>query len=310
MPARSDAARRLTTLTIVRGARLLVVAPHPDDEVLAAGGLIQRVHALGGAVRIVYLTDGEGYTAGVRVEERSRTVTAADYREYGRLRQEEARRALKRLGVDRDALTFLGFPNNGLSRLMTTYWSERQAAFLSPYTRRDRPRPNEVVLPETKFRGEDLTQELAQIIGTFEPTMIAAPRKEDQHVDHCAAWYFVGDALGDVRRVRSAFRTDLLTDIVHFYSWPFEKESTRLPPPDLSGGLSGWLNLRLTPEETAAKRDALRAYQSQMKMMDWFLLGFARTNEIFSRPPRARIVLPVTRDPCAQFAEPVGATEP
>ena len=90
----------------------------------------------------------------------------------------------------------LGFPNDGLSRLMTTYWSERRNAFVSPYTRRDRPRPSEIVVPATRYRGEDLTQELAYIIGGYQPSIIIVTRKEDQHPDHCAAWYFLMDAVG------------------------------------------------------------------------------------------------------------------
>jgi len=37
----------------------MVVAPHPDDEVLGAGGLIQQAVAAGAEVRIVYLTNGD-----------------------------------------------------------------------------------------------------------------------------------------------------------------------------------------------------------------------------------------------------------
>ncbi len=40
-------------------ARLVVVAPHPDDEVLASGGLISMHVAQGGRVLIVAVTDGE-----------------------------------------------------------------------------------------------------------------------------------------------------------------------------------------------------------------------------------------------------------
>jgi len=38
-------------LTVPEGTRLLVVAPHSDDELLAIGGLMQRVHETGGTVR-------------------------------------------------------------------------------------------------------------------------------------------------------------------------------------------------------------------------------------------------------------------
>ena len=41
--------------------RLMVFAPHPDDESLGAGGLIQRVLNSGGQVRVVFMTNGDGF---------------------------------------------------------------------------------------------------------------------------------------------------------------------------------------------------------------------------------------------------------
>lgn len=40
------------------GARVLVIAPHADDEVISAGGLLAQAAARGVAVRVVHLTDG------------------------------------------------------------------------------------------------------------------------------------------------------------------------------------------------------------------------------------------------------------
>ena len=56
---------------------LLVVAPHPDDEVLSCGGLIGRIKAEGGRVYVLYLTagatqdfsEGGSSTLGVREKE-------------------------------------------------------------------------------------------------------------------------------------------------------------------------------------------------------------------------------------------------
>lgn len=39
--------------------KLLIVAPHPDDEVLGCGGLIQRVKMEGGKVYVIYATVGD-----------------------------------------------------------------------------------------------------------------------------------------------------------------------------------------------------------------------------------------------------------
>jgi LmbE family N-acetylglucosaminyl deacetylase len=286
-------------LEVPAATRLLVIAPHPDDEVLGAGGLMQRVKSTGGTVRVVYLTDGDGYPEGVKEEDHVEAPTAKDYLGYGKQRRREARAALVRLGLADAFQTFLGFPDGGLCRLTREYWSDRRAAYRSPYTRLNRPPKGEMLRPATQYRGEDLSQELALIIGDFNPTMIAVPRREDQHADHCAAWYFLNDALNDVRRVHPEFTTDEINYIVHFNTWPFEEEGPRLdPPPGLRGGASGWMRLALTPTETRSKRQALRRFTTQMHVMDWFLDGFARSNEVFSRPRPFRVILPSRRSPC------------
>ena len=45
------------------------------------------------------------------------------------------------------------------------------------------------------------------------------------------------------------------------------------PPPHLRGGASGWMRLPMTPAEVRNKRQALRRYSTQMRVMDWFLDG-------------------------------------
>jgi len=294
------------SLSAVADTRLVVFAPHPDDEVLAAGGLIEQVRAAGGTVRVVYITSGDSYTDSVRVEQHiGGQPTGANYRAYGHQREFEARAALRILGVGAWSLTFLGFPNDGLTRLMSTYWSERHAAYRSPYTRQRRPAQSESFIPDTEYRGEDLTQELAEIIGDFKPTIILVPRPEDQHADHCATWFFVADALGDVQRVQPRFRTDLVNYIVHYNSWAVEDEDLILKPPeDLDDGVSGWLSVPLTDREVSAKRDAVHTYKSQMAAMDWFLEGFVRRNEVFSRPPLPRVSLPIANSVCEELEPP------
>jgi len=54
----------------------------------------------------------------------------------------------------------------------------------------------------------------------------------------------------------------------------------------------------LTPAETRNKRQALRRFTTQMHVMDWFLDGFARSNEVFSRPKPFKAILPSRRSPC------------
>lgn len=51
--------RGLPALDFAGWRRVVVVAAHPDDEVLGAGGLLAMLAALGAHVRLVAVTDGE-----------------------------------------------------------------------------------------------------------------------------------------------------------------------------------------------------------------------------------------------------------
>src|SRR5262245_14574463 len=127
--------------------RLIVFSPHPDDETLGAGGLIQRVLAIGGAVKVVFMTSGDGFPEGVETQNRIARPTAGDYRNYGKLRKREARQALRILGMKKQDIVFLNFPDGGLRNLMREHWLDRFPYFRSPYTLEDRPQSDNAVLP-------------------------------------------------------------------------------------------------------------------------------------------------------------------
>ncbi|MEX5636398.1 PIG-L deacetylase family protein [Parafrankia sp. FMc2] len=83
-------------------SRVLVVAPHPDDEVLGCGGSIALHCRAGRTVGVLYLTSGEHASPTVPPEE------------LGPIRETEAVAATAVLGVPADALTWLRFPDGGL----------------------------------------------------------------------------------------------------------------------------------------------------------------------------------------------------
>ena len=80
--------------SVDRFGRTLVVAPHPDDEVLGTDGLIQRVLARDGNVHVVLVTAGDGYPDAVRGETGHAAPSQQDYVAYGARRIAEARAAL------------------------------------------------------------------------------------------------------------------------------------------------------------------------------------------------------------------------
>ena len=89
-----------------RGERVLVLAAHPDDETLGAGGLLAACAQRDVAVTVVVATDGEGSHPG------SPTTTAAQLAARRRL---EVQAAVAEL-VPGCAVRFLGLPDGGLDR--------------------------------------------------------------------------------------------------------------------------------------------------------------------------------------------------
>jgi LmbE family N-acetylglucosaminyl deacetylase len=88
------------------GGRVVMVAPHPDDEILALGATLSALHDAGRAVRIVAVTDGDASHPGSDAwpPERLRTVRPAETAE-----------ALRRLGLDPNAVARLGLPDGGVA---------------------------------------------------------------------------------------------------------------------------------------------------------------------------------------------------
>lgn len=84
--------------------RFLVLAAHPDDETLGAGGLLARLHSLGAEVDVLLCTAGEASHPG------STTVTRE---ELTSIRLAEFAAALETLGL-KDRWRFLGLPDSRL----------------------------------------------------------------------------------------------------------------------------------------------------------------------------------------------------
>jgi len=134
--------------------RVLVLAPHPDDETLATGGLLQRALAAGAAVRVVFVTDGEENPWPQRVLERRWHIDCAGRARWAARRRAEALAALACLGVLPSSARFLGFPDQGLTRLLLA-------------------------------GGRGIVAQLAAEL-RWCPTLVVAPAGADRHPDHSA----------------------------------------------------------------------------------------------------------------------------
>jgi LmbE family N-acetylglucosaminyl deacetylase len=155
--------------------KTLIIAPHPDDESIAAAGLMQRAIAAGGEVRVLFVTDGDNNPWPLRFLKKKLHINDADRAEWGALRRDESRRALLALGLSPAAAVFLGYPDRALTKMART--------------------------GDLRVRDS-----LVAAIDSFAPSLLVLPSAADLHPDHRAiAWHARDAAAG----------RNVLTYIVH-----------------------------------------------------------------------------------------------
>ena len=159
--------------------RLLVVAPHPDDETIATGLLIQQVRAAGGEVQVLLLTAGDNNPWPQRWLERRLWIGAGDRLRWGRRRLLEMQQALLQLGVPTQAMHFLDWPDLGVT---------------------------ERLLQADRAPLATLRAALMRCA----PSLLAIPALDDRHPDHAAAHVLVRLALA-----QSGNPPPVLTYLIH-----------------------------------------------------------------------------------------------
>lgn len=264
--------------------RLLVVAPHCDDEVLAAAGLIREVLARNGRVQVVLITNGDGSFSGTIVEYRKLYPGATDYIRAGSARQRESLNALAALGVPNDDVFFLSYPDRGVMRLWEQFWDSGRP-FRSPYTRATKSPYTRTYNPAAVYSGHALLSDLGTIIQDFDPDAVVAPHPADVHPDHWAAGAFTALALAQQERLP---KTRLLLYLVHRADYPLPRGylpfAPLLPPARLVNDTQAWGRVTLADETVEQKATALSRYRSQFPLLGGFLRSFVRHNELFAEP--------------------------
>ncbi|MDI3270217.1 MAG: PIG-L family deacetylase [Bacillota bacterium] len=258
--------------------RLLFLAPHPDDEALAAGGILQQVLKAGGEVQVAVLTCGDGFWRAAWALKR--TWPTPDRLLYlGKLRLGESQQALAHLGVPKERMTYWGFPDGEMGRLWLRGW---QAPITSRNTGASSV-PYELPTKSIPYQASNLVKLLGDLLDDFQPNLILAPYPLDGHPDHRATYNFLLYALA----TRPHAQPTVYTYVVHHGEWPSPwglHPHLFLGPPRELARYGPWLALNLEDEEAARKGEAIGLYSSQMRVMAGWLLSFARADEIFTLP--------------------------
>ncbi len=275
--------------------RIMVFAPHPDDETLACGGLIAEARRKGIPVTVVVVTNGESFSYAAHIHYKKVNLPPSYYIKFGEKRQEETLSAMELLGVPKEDVLFLGYPDSDLYQLWEKYWdyNELYTHFLlhtsfSPFTR--------IYHKNAPYCGMALIDDLKEILLKYKPTDIFIPSAEDAHPTHWAVNCFVNIALLELKE-KKGFSPRVFTYVVHRGRFPSPRglkmeEMIRPPYPLLGIGLH-WRSLPLPQDIVRLKYEAIKRYKSQLLPRGRvFMFSFARSNELFADEKDA---LPIPR---------------
>jgi LmbE family N-acetylglucosaminyl deacetylase len=135
-------------------AAVLVFAPHPDDDAIGCGGTLAMLAGEGARCTVAYMTDGS------RSHPHSPRFTPA---QLARLREAEARSALRALGVEASPI-FMRLTDGSLGAME----------------------------PDARER---VVRRTAEIVAAIDPVAVFAPWRRDVHDDHVATSAIVEEAL-------------------------------------------------------------------------------------------------------------------
>lgn len=263
--------------------RILVLSPHPDDDVLACAGIIQKAVARKIPLHVVFFTNGDAnewsfITYSHRVPVRARAV-----QHMGDLRHDEALAGESLLGISQDHLTFLGYPDHGTLAIFTSRW--RDAPPLRSLLTRVNAVPYAYALHAgAPYKGESIIADISAVIERLRPTRIFVSHPADRNADHRALYLFTRVALWHLPDVAARLHPFL----VHNPSWPRPPgphEGMLLSPPPPLRDRVDWESEPLDEMEVRQKGLAIRAHRTQMSYSSRYLLTFVRANELFGDFP-------------------------
>lgn len=252
--------------------KLLVIAPHQDDEVLSSFLLMKKIIDNGGCVYVLYITNG-------------------DYRgfDYARRRYKEVCECAKMINIPLSNLIYMGYPDTGMSLnnsfLYNLYF--KRESFKTPNAPKTyHPYDLKTVHmishnTQATFDRSTFINDLSFIINKINPDTIITPSELDTHGDHKACALFIKEIIR-----KFDLKSSIYSYLIHSNNeleWPNRTGEYFLKPFEINdlfwdNRIIIQYNINMIP----LKRKAISAFKSQVPSKDnSFLLSFSKTQEIF-----------------------------
>ena len=295
-PARTGGAKiqRYPSLhTAGKQDRILIVAPHIDDESIGAGGYAIDALANGADVYVLFLTAGDCNRFAARLMYKTLEPTASHYLGVGKARISEASQAMHLLGIPPDHYFVLGYPDGGLRTMV-----ENPGAIIRSKATDENSVPYAgAVTPRADYSYANLISDFKKVVTMVQPTTVIAPVPFDKHTDHSAAAEITGAALDELNLHPSRLGYLVHTARSRIHTAFMKTPRRAILPPARMKGFS-WATYSLSAAVQQIKAEVLMTYKSQRPYVFLLRNAFVRQNELFYLyPARDEAVASDTRMP-------------
>ncbi len=264
-------------------AKILVVSPHPDDDIITASGIIAKALQRGEQVKIVYMTNGDirGYESGLNRE------------------QEAVNAAVGVLGMTESNLVFLGYPDSYLTEMWNYYVYETDA-FTNDFGQ-DTTYANRGVGQTdyhtyrfgsaAKYNRYNLLKDMKDLLDVYRPDHIIITSDDDVHADHATTYLALTTALNQLASQTTEYYPVIHKTVVHSedYDWPLAGNPIQYfsEPPDSTNTNPDWalresydvpVSMQSSDLDTNPKALAIACHISQGEE---FLGRFVHKDEFF-----------------------------
>jgi len=190
-------------------ADILIISPHPDDDVIIASGVVQRAVARGETVYIVYVTNGD--FNGVAVAP---------------IREDEAVNAQQVLGVPENRLIFLGYPDGYLPAVRNTASGAYVTGNGVSQTYATRGLGNTDYHryrfgTAGPYNWPTMVGDLTDILSSIRPAHIFTTSQWDTHGDHSTTYHLMIQAAQNARTANPGYNPTIHKTTV----WPLDGDA-------------------------------------------------------------------------------------
>ncbi|MFC1657772.1 glycoside hydrolase family 3 N-terminal domain-containing protein [Candidatus Omnitrophota bacterium] len=203
---------------------IIIFSPHPGVATLCCGGTILKAVKANKKIKVVFLTNGEGRFGLSRAgfNQNPEALSPNDYIARAEEFQKQALSATNGLGLDKEDIIFLSYPDNGLSHL----WQERYEVHYNSDMTRTYASAYRATYNRAKqgYTKENMLFDIKDILQECKPRTIYLPHPLDNNPDYATSTDFVNLALEELEYGGQNGWTNQAEILYYFFGGP-EQES-------------------------------------------------------------------------------------